>query len=265
VKRYILMFFCVLIASWSALSLAADKASTATIFITGANRGIGLEFVRQYSDAGWKVIATARKPSEADDLQELAQTNSLVTIEQLDVTDHGRIDALAEQYKDQPIDILINNAAITPKYLSAFKGASGVDYDMARRSYEVNALGPLKISQAFMPQVEASQQKKIIVISSKAGSFAEGPQRSMMYSYRASKSALNMMMYTLAFETEKEGVTLTLLSPGTVNTMGVLGRMIPNAIQPQESVGNMIKLIAKLTVENNGKMYSHKDGALIAW
>ncbi len=236
-----------------------------TVFITGANRGIGLEFVNQYSQRGWKVIATARKPAEADELNELAAERKNITIEQLDVTDHARIDTLAEKYKDQPIDVLLNNAAITPKYLSAFKKVDGVDYDMAKLSYDVNALGPLKISQAFMSNVEASKQKKIIVISSKAGSFAEGPQRPMMYSYRASKSALNMFMYTLAFETQKEEVIVTLLSPGTVNTMGVLGRMMPGSIQPEESVTNMVKLIGSLTQEHNGKMLNHSDGAVIAW
>ncbi|WP_085760144.1 SDR family oxidoreductase [Oceanicoccus sagamiensis] len=258
------VFFVVVLLSHffiSTMALAAEP----TVFITGANRGIGLEFVNQYSQRGWTVIATARKPAEADDLNALAAERNNITVEQLDVTDHARIDALAEKYKDQPIDVLLNNAAITPKYMSAFKKVDGVDYDMAKLSYDVNALGPLKMSQAFMSNVEASEQKKIIVISSKAGSFQEGPQRAMMYSYRASKSALNMMMYTLAFETAKDDVILTLLSPGTVNTMGVLGRMMPGSIQPEESVTNMVKLIGTLKPEHNGKMLNHSDGALIAW
>lgn len=250
---------------FSPLNWAADAGVKPTVLITGANRGIGLEFVNQYSQRGWKVIATARKPADADDLNELAAERNNIIVERLDVTDHAGIDALAEKYKSQPIDVLLNNAGITPKYLSAFRSLNGVDFDMAKRSYDVNALGPLKMAEAFMPHVIASQQKKFIVISSRAGSFADSPKRAMMYSYRASKAALNMLMYTLAFETEKEGVILTLLSPGQVNTMGLMGRMMPGAIQPEESVTNMVDLIGGLTAENNGQFLSHVDGSVIGW
>ncbi len=244
---------------------AGNETYQSTILITGANRGIGLEFVRQYSQLQWKVIATARKPAEADELNALASNNNNIVIEQLDVTDHQRIDELAQKYQSQAIDILMNNAAITPKYLSAFRSLDGVDLNMARLSFDVNAMGPLKMAQAFMPHVEASQQKKIIVISSKAGSFAESPEAAMMYSYRASKAALNMYMYTLAFETEKRGIILTLLSPGTVNTMGFFGRFMPGSIQPEESVSNMVNVIAELKLQDNGKMLNHIDGSVISW
>ena len=237
---------------------------TPTVLITGGNRGIGLEFVRQLADRGWNVIATARKPAEATELQEIASGNKKIIIEQLDVTDIDRIGALTNKYGDRPIDIFISNAAMTPKYKSAFRTASGVDWDVTRQSMEVNAMAPLRIAQAFMGQIAASNQKKIIAISSKAGSFGEkAAEFPMMYSYRASKAALNMMMYTLAFETKKRDVILTVLSPGQVNTTP--GMKMKIAIEPDESVSKMLKLIDGLTPEDNGKFLDYEDGREIPW
>jgi len=240
-----------------------------TVFITGANRGIGLEFVQQYAARGWNVVATARKPAKADQLQTLADTHEHVVIEQLDVTDFARIDELATKYTEQTVDILISNAGLTPKYKSAFKRVSGVDWNIARMSMEVNAIAPLKLAQAFMSVVAASGQKKIIMMASKGGSFELSPKMPMLYSYRASKAALNMYMYTLAFETPKNGVILTLLSPGQVNTMEDIERYkgikIPNMIETDESVSKMLKVIDGLTPEDNGKFLNCEDGTVIPW
>jgi NAD(P)-dependent dehydrogenase (short-subunit alcohol dehydrogenase family) len=240
-----------------------------TVFITGANRGIGLEFVNQFAERDWNVIATARKPDDAAELQKLADKHEHIVIEQLDVTDFARIDALAVKYKDQPFDILLSNAGITPKYKSAFMRVKGVDFDMAALSLDVNAIAPLKLAQAFMANVQASDQKKIIVISSKAGSFELGPAMPMMYSYRASKAALNMYMYTLSFETPKKGVILTLLSPGQVDTIPdeekPKGIRLPKSIQPEESVAKMIAVIDGLTPENNGQFLDYEDGSVLPW
>ena len=247
----------------STMAQADMETSKPTVFITGANRGIGLEFVRQFSEKDWNIIATARKPAEATDLQQLAETDENIVIEQLDITDHTRIDELSEVYKEQPIDILLSNAALTPRYKTAFKPVSGMDFATARLSLEINALGPLKLADAFMDQVSASQQKKIIVVSSKAGSFEEGPKMPMMYSYRGSKAALNMYMYTLSFETGKKDVIVTILSPGSVDTTP--GFKMPNAISPEESVTKMLKVIDDLTPENNGQFLNYEDGSVIGW
>jgi NAD(P)-dependent dehydrogenase (short-subunit alcohol dehydrogenase family) len=239
------------------------SATAPTVFITGANRGIGLEFVGQLSKLGWNIIATARKPESATELLAIADSYKQLVVERLDVTDFARIDELSTKYAEQPIDVLLSNAGITPKYKSAFKNVSGVDWDMTTKSLEVNAIAPLKLAQSFMTQVAASEQKKIVIISSKAGSFELGPKMAMMYSYRGSKAALNMYMYTLSFETTKKGITLTLLSPGQVNTMP--GMKIPNAIETDESVSKMLKVIDGLTPEDNGKFLDFEDGAELAW
>ena len=259
------------IASLPATSLAADAAKP-TILITGANRGIGLELVRQYSALDWKIIATARDAAGATDLQALAKADPDIIIEKLDVTDLAGVDALAAKYKDQPLDVLLSNAGKTPRYMSAMKGAATIDFDEALNSYQVNALGPAKLIAAFLPQVQKSTQKKIAVISSKAGSFAEGPQMSMMYEYRASKAALNMIVHTLSFETVKKGVIIAAISPGSVDTKPVEGELgygtnfkQPGVIAPSDSVAGIIKVIASLTPAQNGQFLDYKDGRIIPW
>jgi NAD(P)-dependent dehydrogenase (short-subunit alcohol dehydrogenase family) len=239
------------------------SAEANTLLITGANRGIGLEFVKQYSAQGWNIIATARKPGDAADLKALATDNKQIVIEQLDVTDFERMQALQANYAEQPIDVLLSNAGITPKYKSAFRTLKGIDWDMTLKSLQVNAIAPLQLADTFMSNVMASEQKKMVIISSKAGSFELGPKMPMMYSYRTSKTALNMYMYTLSFETKKKDVILTLLSPGQVNT--VQGMKLPNAIETDESVTKMRAVIDGLTMEQNGKFLDYADGAELGW
>ncbi len=255
----------------SGASLAASPGKP-TVLITGANRGIGLELVRQYSARDWKIIATVRDVAGATELRELAKADPDIIVEPLDITDHAGIDALAVKYKDQPIDVLLSNAGKTPRYMSAMKGASTIDYAEARNSYEINALGPAKLIADFLPQVEKSTQKKIAVISSRAGSFAEGPKMSMMYEYRASKAALNMIVYTLGYETAKKGVTIAAISPGQVDTKPVKGELgfggnfkQPGVIPPADSVAGIIRVIDGLTPAQNGLFLDHKDGRVIPW
>jgi NAD(P)-dependent dehydrogenase (short-subunit alcohol dehydrogenase family) len=239
------------------------KADSNTVFITGTNRGIGLEYVRQLKDRGLNIIATARKPNDATDLIALAADYPQLVIEELDVTDYERVANLGEKYADQPFDILLSNAGLVPRYKTAFRRVDGMDFDMARSSWEVNAIAPLKLAQIFLPNVAASEQKKIVIISSKAGSFELSPKMPMMYSYRGSKAALNMYMYTLSFETAKKGVIVTMLSPGQVNTTP--GYNMPIAIEVDESVSKMLTVIDGLTAENNGQFLDYEDGRVLGW
>lgn len=234
-----------------------------TVFITGSNRNIGLEFVKQFSENNWNVIATARNPEEAKELQIIATEQDNVVIEQLDVTDHEQIESLAEKYRDQPIDILLSNAALTPRYKSAFKKIKGVDFDIARSSFEINVLGPLKLIQSFMPNVEKSQGKKIIALSSKVGSFGERPKIPFMYSYSISKAALNSLLYSLSFESKRKNIVVVAISPGMVNTTP--GMKLPGAIEIEESVTKMMQVIDDLTMADNGHFIDYEDGRQLAW
>lgn len=234
-----------------------------TVFITGSNRNIGLEFVKQFSENNWNVIATARNPEEAKELQTIAAEQDNVVIEQLDVTDHEQIESLAEKYRDQPIDILLSNAALTPRYKSAFKKIKGVDFDIARSSFEINVLGPLKLIQSFMPNVEKSQGKKIIALSSKVGSFGERPKIPFMYSYSISKAALNSLLYSLSFESKRKNIVVVAISPGMVNTTP--GMKLPGAIETEESVTKMMQVIDDLTMADNGHFIDYEDGRQLAW
>ncbi len=224
-----------------------------TVLITGSSRGIGLEITRQYAMKGWNVIATCRTPSNAADLQAIADEFPNVTIERLDVTDFDRIDALAEKYRNQPIDVLLNNAGISGGRESQQFG--NLQYEVYNQVMAVNVLGPLKMVEAFMPNVEASDQKKIINISSGQGSISStfGGQ----YFYRASKAALNMVMRSLAVENKKAGITIGLVSPGCVRTDFTKGLDFPMMITPQESGAAVVAVIDNYGIEQTGTHVRH--------
>jgi hypothetical protein len=139
------------------------RAAEPTVLITGSNRGIGLEIARQYAERGWNVIATARKPEAADDLKAIRAAHPNLVIKQLDVTDHPRIDELAAEYRDKPIDILINNAGISGGHENAKFGE--MNFDVYYQVHAVNVVGPTKMAEAFLPSIAISEQKKIINIT----------------------------------------------------------------------------------------------------
>lgn len=254
--------------AWLLLAAAACDATAApppppTVLITGASRGIGLEFARQLAGHGWRVIATARDPAGATELNALAAADPDVRVEALDVTDHAAVDALAARYRDQPIDLLLLNAALGPEPATAVAPLAKLDFANARASFETNALGPVKLCQAFMDQVAASGRRQIVAISSDSGSFGAGAPRAVLYNYRASKAALNMYLHTLAYETPKRGVTLVLLHPGLVGTNPGLARF-PGALKTADSVGQMLALIERLTPADNGRFLDYR-GEPMPW
>ncbi|MBT8421748.1 MAG: SDR family oxidoreductase [Gammaproteobacteria bacterium] len=264
--RYILvaMFRRALLVSLCLLLLApyasADNHQRA-VLITGSNRGIGFEFARQYAELGWLVIATARAPGAADALQALAADNANVVIEQLDVTDLAGVDALAEKYSDQRIDVLLNNAAISgsPSLRQKF---GRVDYDYFDDFMATNARGPLKVAEAFLPHVKMSDRRQIVLVSSIGGSFSAGGRDSCeTMIYRASKAAANMLMVNVAEATAMHGVTVTLVNPGLVDTQGMLTEMNEKMklgltlVPIKDSVAGMISVIAAATPATSGRFY----------
>ncbi len=237
-----------------------SNAFSATVFITGTSRGIGLELTRQYADKGWDVIATCRTPSSAADLKALAAEYSNIVIEELDVTDDAEIDGLAEKYRDVPINVLINNAGINGGIQTQILGK--LDYDMFDQIMAINVRGPLRITEAFTDHVAASDQRKMITISSSEGSIAS-VQFPAFYFYRASKSAINMIMFTLKPDLAKKGVTIGLINPGVVDTEMSRGAPIP-LLSPEESVSGVISVIEGYTLETSGT-FMQWDGKELPW
>lgn len=251
-----------LIAAFVAALAAAPATQAKTVLITGSNSGIGLEFAKQYAARGWDVIATHRRDDAPESLTMLkAQHPDLVHIETMDVTNHAQIDALAAKLSDMPIDVVINNAGITGNFRQPAPQSFGtLAYDQWENFMRINALGPLKVSEAFAPHVKASEEKKIVAVSSLAGSFGyQGPNMAGAYWYKASKATLNMYMKNVASDLKGDGVTVALLSPGTVKVEKMGDVSFPGLIEPSESIGGMIKIIDGLTVEDSGAYYRY-DG-----
>ena len=242
------------------VSLMAAAQESPTVLVTGANRGIGLELARQYAERGWKVVATARDPAGAKALAGISATRPNLVVEALDVTDHAQIDALAAKYRGRSIDILINNAGISGGHENAKFGQ--MNYDTYYRVHAVNVIGPVKMAEAFLPSVAASQQKKIINITSAQGSI--GRTWGCCYFYRSSKASLNMMMRNIALELKPKGITVGLISPGFVKTGMTPGLNLPMMITPQESAAAVIGVIDGYDLSKTGTFIEH-DGKEIPW
>lgn len=258
-----------------------ETAVTPSVLITGSNRGIGLEFSRQYAALGWRVIATCRNPDDADDLKQIAAQYPNLIIEKLDITDHAAIDAVAERYSYLSIDVLLNNAALLGSREAQALGK--LDFDLFRRILEVNTVGTIKMTEAFMPHVIASQQKKIITLGSAAGSIQMIKPPPDFYAYRASKVALHLLMKNVSLALAEQGVLVGLINPGLVDTRGFsqigpddpvpedfkeIVRLIRSGAltltSPEEAVGQMIDLIENLTAERSG-VFMNADGQALPW
>lgn len=220
----------------------------ATVLIIGANRGIGLEMARQYAANGWTVIATAREPEKADELDAIDGVRVLP----LDVADDSSVENFAGQLGDQPIDLLINNAGIY--------GPSEFDRKQWLELFNVNVIGPVKLATALKDNVAKSAAGKMVVISSQVGSIAENDSGSMMY-YRTSKAAVNQAWTSLAQLWKDEGLTLAMMHPGWVQTdMGGADA----DLTPQQSVAGMRAVIDGITHDENGRFYDY-SGREIPW
>jgi NAD(P)-dependent dehydrogenase (short-subunit alcohol dehydrogenase family) len=252
------------------IKLDPEKRSdiTGTVLVTGANRGIGLQLATNYAERGWKVIATARKPEKADDLNALAEKHSNLTVEYLDLLDHEGIDALAEKLQDVPIDVLFNNAAILGD--PAGQDFGNLDYDLMQRVYAVNAVGTFKLAEAFFDHVVASEQKKIVAMTSQQGSIGALRDPLIPY-YKMSKTAVNMGMSTIAKRVKKQKVTIALISPGAVDTK-MMNDALDHAgfkgsgflITPEQSAEAVINIVDQYDFELSGTFMSHR-GDVIPW
>jgi NAD(P)-dependent dehydrogenase (short-subunit alcohol dehydrogenase family) len=262
------IFRMVAVAFACAATFAFDAQAAAqepTVLITGSNRGIGLELAKQYAEKGWKVIATVRDPATATDLQAIASKHKNVAVEKLDVTDSAAIEQLAAKYKGQPIDVLINNAGMLGD--TEAQSLAKLDYATFEKVLHTNTYAPLKISQAFLPNVEASSQKKIVAITSGLSSITGTQRAGNLYFYRVSKSGLNMAMRVLQVETRDKGIKVGILAPGVVDTrllrQSGYSRM-PGTIEPPQSAAGLINVIENLEDENTTG-FTHYDGKTIPW
>jgi NAD(P)-dependent dehydrogenase (short-subunit alcohol dehydrogenase family) len=233
-----------------------------TVLVTGANRGLGLELVRQYAGHDHRVIAACRNPDEAAELNALSQVRDVI-VEPLDVTDFEAIDALAANWAYGPIDILINNAGIFGPKAQAendWRQSFGhMDYDIWNEVIRTNLMAPLKMAEAFVTQVAASDLKKIVTLSSAVSSIAE--TETGIYAYRTSKAGLNMAMATLANELQGQEIAVAIFCPGWVRTsMGGTDA----SVTPRDSVAGLRQRIAELDCEQLPQLVRY-NGDLIPW
>jgi NAD(P)-dependent dehydrogenase (short-subunit alcohol dehydrogenase family) len=245
----------------SLLLLLPMQLMADTVLITGANRGIGLEFVKQYAEKGWTVIATSRKPKKSAELNALAKANDKIRIIKLDVTDVDAIAALAKKVKGQPIDVLINNAGVLGDYEKQKMGQ--FDYDELDWVIDVNTKGPLRVTSALLENIKASEQKKVVVLASALGSVTMGPNIPNMYWYKISKAGMSIAMASMQKDLKKEGITILRLGPGMVNTrMLAASGAGGKGIEPPASVAGMIAVIEKADPKMGKKSYNY-DGKKI--
>ena len=234
---------------------AYAQSDPQTVLITGSNRGIGFEFVKQYAAQDDNVIATCRNPDTAEDLNAFAAQHDNVTVERLDLVDLEAIDALAEKYVDQPIDVLVNNAALMrgPDKGQAF---GSIDYDWFDEWYHTNTRGPLKVAEAFWPHVQAADNGLVASLTTGQGSSGI-PIAGFSY-YKSSKAAIDNLMLDVARKGKKDGVRVITISPGRVPTHG--GQMQKGMVEIEDSIAGMLEVFDDFTIEQNGRSYRH-DGS----
>jgi len=219
----------------------------ATVVITGANRGIGLELARQYRQRGDDVVACCRKPSE-----QLTKLDVEV-VEGVDVADDTAVARLAKNLKGRTVDVLVNCAGILSD-----ESLADLDFSRIRRQFEVNSLGPLRVTAALRDKL--GEGSKVAIITSRMGSIEDNTSGGR-YGYRMSKAAVNMAGRSLANDLKDDGVAVAILHPGFVRT-DMTGRQ--GLIDPPESAAGIIARIDELTLEDTGTFW-HANGEVIPW
>lgn len=272
--RCVLAVTVALLASlWALTAFAQEDART--VLITGSSKGHGLNFVNDYAERGWNVIATCRTPSKADELQALADQYDNVTIETLDVTDFAGVDALAAKYRGTPIDVLNLNGAINTWSFGPQKFGR-MDYEWYEEILKVNVIGQLYVAEAFLEHVAASQQKTIAAMSSQ-GSSITNANSGTAPSYRSSKAGMNMVMRAFGEAVKGRGVIVVVIAPGTVDTEDYMNAEDPATIPenrqrmikmgrlaPRSAIGSMIDLINSMTIDDIRVLHQW-DGEVLPW
>ena len=238
-----------------------------SVLITGANRGLGLEFTRQYLKDGWEVHAFCRQPDKAAELRAMvADSRGNIHLRQMDIGNKEQIEAAAKELKNLPIDLLINNAGIADGYgrgvyeMKEDPDIQNYDFTFWEEMMRINTIAPAKIIGTFLENIRAGGQKKIASLSSGLGSITNLAWAGK-YGYCASKAGLNMVSKGLAEWLKSENIIVISLSPGWTRT-GMGG---PHAINSaEESVSGMRHVISDLTLAETGRFWNF-DGEEVPW
>ncbi|MES1915153.1 MAG: hypothetical protein MHM6MM_007139 [Cercozoa sp. M6MM] len=239
-----------------------------TYLVTGANRGLGLEFAKQLAEQGKRVFATTRNPASAESLNALAAASEgRVTVVALDVSSLESAKAaaaqVASQLGDAKIDVLINNAGIFSNFnmSSILDASSNIDalVECSQRDYDVNVLGIVRVVNSFFPLLNP-EQAKLMVITSGAGSIAGTDGSFLGAGYKSSKAGANMVTRLIATDPANKHVTTIAMCPGWVATdMGSQNSRFDPALKPPESIAAMLAFLDTVTFEqHNGKFFNRK-------
>lgn len=266
--KYTHLTLCLVAALLSvAPGASALPEAAPVVLITGSDRGIGLAVAEEFAQRGWKVIATCRDPEHATELKQFAASHPAVITESLDVTDDGAIDRLAAKYRAQAVDVLFNNAGIGGHVKEQrLDGLTSETFDQFMR---VNAYGPLRVSHAFLDNVAASRQKKIIAVTSAFASASLAPQFRNIVFYSMSKAALNRGMRALQAEVADRGILVGLVSPGAVDTdmqkelragLAAIGKSDSRPmLTPAASARTLVDFAEALDSERAGRFLNYKS------
>lgn len=235
-----------------------------TVLVTGASRGLGLEFCRQYRDDGWQVIAAFRSPSAALEALQ-ADSPDRIELMPLDVASDASIDALKDRLSDRPIDVLLNNAGTMGKANFAESGLEDSAFGLSDAEdwanvFRTNIYAPVRVAEKLVENVAASSQKKIITLSSMLGSM-ELNTVGGLYAYRASKAGVNAVMKSMAIDLARRGIIAAPIHPGWVRTE--LGGP-QAALDVEPSVRGVREVIATLDAERAGRLWAW-DGSEMPW
>ncbi len=229
-----------------------------TVLVTGANRGLGLEFVRQYADDRWRVFAACRAPGSARELKELeSHASGRIRVVALDVTQAASVMAAAEALRGEAIDLLLNNAGVGGP---PGQKIGSLDYAAWARVLDANVLGPARVIEAFVENVAKSRDRRIVTVTSRMGSIADNSSGGS-YAYRSSKAGVNAAMRSFSIDLAPRGITCAVVHPGWVRTdMGGAG----GKLTPEESVRSLRALVGSLEPEDSGKFFN-VDGEELPW